>query len=79
MAEEKRKILVLVEGATTDVALMERLLSVYQIVRNHDYRQFAATQRRLQYCHQAKHEQGLLIRHRKFDLCAESRCREKAF
>lgn len=31
MAEEKRKILVLVEGAKTDVALMERLLSVYQI------------------------------------------------
>ena len=31
MAEEKRKILVLVEGAKTDVALMERLLSVYHI------------------------------------------------
>ena len=31
MAEEKRKILVLVEGAKTDVALMERLLSAYQI------------------------------------------------
>lgn len=31
MAEEKRKILLLVEGAKTDVALMERLLSVYQI------------------------------------------------
>ena len=31
MAEEKRKIFVLVEGAKTDVALMERLLSVYQI------------------------------------------------
>ena len=31
MTEEKRKILVLVEGAKTDVALMERLLSVYQI------------------------------------------------
>lgn len=31
MAENKRKILVLVEGAKTDVVLMERLLSVYQI------------------------------------------------
>jgi hypothetical protein len=31
MAEGKRKILVLVEGAKTDVALMERLLSVYKI------------------------------------------------
>lgn len=31
MAEQKRKILVLVEGAKTDVALMEQLLSVYQI------------------------------------------------
>ena len=31
MAEEKRKILVLVEGAKTDVALMEWLLSAYQI------------------------------------------------
>ena len=31
MAEEKRKILVLVEGEKIDVALMERLLSVYQI------------------------------------------------
>lgn len=31
MTEEKRRILVLVEGAKTDVALMERLLSVYQI------------------------------------------------
>lgn len=43
MAEEKRKILVLVEGAKAYAALMKRLLSVYQIVRNHDYRQFAAT------------------------------------
>lgn len=31
MAEKKRKILVLVEGAKTDVALMERLFSIYQI------------------------------------------------
>ena len=31
MAKEKRKILVLVEGAKTDVALMERLLATYQI------------------------------------------------
>lgn len=31
MAKEKRKIFVLVEGAKTDVALMERLLSIYQI------------------------------------------------
>lgn len=31
MAKEKRKILVLVEGARTDVALLERLLSTYQI------------------------------------------------
>ena len=31
MDKQKRKILVLVEGAKTDVALMERLLSVYEI------------------------------------------------
>ena len=31
MSEKKRKILVLVEGAKTDVALMERLFSIYQI------------------------------------------------
>lgn len=31
MAKEKRKIFVLVEGAKTDVALMDRLLSIYQI------------------------------------------------
>lgn len=31
MAEKKRKILVLVEGAKTDVALIERLFSIYQI------------------------------------------------
>ena len=31
MAEEKRRILVLVEGVKIDVALMERLLTVYQI------------------------------------------------
>lgn len=31
MAEKKQKILVLVEGAKTDVALMERLFSIYQI------------------------------------------------
>lgn len=31
MAKEKRKIFVLVEGAKTDVALMERLFSIYQI------------------------------------------------
>jgi hypothetical protein len=31
MAEGKRKILVLVEGAKTDAALMGRLLSIYQI------------------------------------------------
>lgn len=31
MADEKRKIFLLVEGARTDVALMERLLSIYRI------------------------------------------------
>ena len=31
MEKQKRKILVLVEGAKADVALMERLLSVYEI------------------------------------------------
>lgn len=31
MAEEKRKILVLVEGAKTDAALMKRLLTVYRM------------------------------------------------
>jgi hypothetical protein len=31
MAEEKRKILILVEGAKTDAALMKRLLSIYKI------------------------------------------------
>ena len=31
MTKEKRKILVLVEGARTDVALLERLLSTYQV------------------------------------------------
>lgn len=36
MAEAKRKILLLVEGAKTDVQLMERLLSTYQMDFNYE-------------------------------------------
>ena len=36
MAKVKRKILILVEGAKTDVALMKRLLSTYKIDFNYE-------------------------------------------
>ena len=35
MNSEKAKILLLVEGARTDTALMERLLSIYGISQRH--------------------------------------------
>ena len=36
MAKMKRKILILVEGAKTDVNLMERLLSIYEFDFNYE-------------------------------------------